>query len=380
MAVYLRKLMIDNFQAIRDATIKFVPGLNVIVGESDQGKSSILRAIRWVVRDAFRGTWFAKDKTSECRVGVQFQDHIIIREIERVLTDDGKTARLKSNRYIVKERGHQDRIFDKFRELPPEVINTIGISVPVVLGKAANEVIDLNFADQHRDAIFMLDRPGSVLARLLSHVVGLQPIHQAMRELSLRHRRLQQDVRQHQDRQSQLSELVSEFPAEMLQRSFDILDAKVSAVRELGDSYRAIADAYGVWERATERLWEVQMVVEDVDRLVALPWGKVIGQLESFIKLNDCYAIFSKMSADLERLRLYIDKIQVWVERLIEVDGWLEIANNIQFYRQALDRIKQGNNQIDTLMAEVVDIDAEYNKLLEEAGVCPVCGQATGDR
>ena len=37
-------LQIKNYQIVRDATLEFIPGLNVIVGETNNGKSAILRA------------------------------------------------------------------------------------------------------------------------------------------------------------------------------------------------------------------------------------------------------------------------------------------------------------------------------------------------
>ena len=45
----LESLKIRNFEAHRNSTLNFHPGVNVIIGESDQGKSAILRALEWVL-------------------------------------------------------------------------------------------------------------------------------------------------------------------------------------------------------------------------------------------------------------------------------------------------------------------------------------------
>ena len=58
----IKKLNILNFQSHKDTSLSFAPGVNVIVGASDSGKSAIIRALRWLiwnrpVGDAFRSHW-----------------------------------------------------------------------------------------------------------------------------------------------------------------------------------------------------------------------------------------------------------------------------------------------------------------------------------
>ena len=40
------KVQIKNYQIIKDANLEFIPGLNVIIGPSNNGKTSILKAIK----------------------------------------------------------------------------------------------------------------------------------------------------------------------------------------------------------------------------------------------------------------------------------------------------------------------------------------------
>jgi len=58
----IRTVHIQNFQSHKNTLLHLEPGVNVIVGGSDSGKSAILRAIKWVVYnkptgDAFRSNW-----------------------------------------------------------------------------------------------------------------------------------------------------------------------------------------------------------------------------------------------------------------------------------------------------------------------------------
>ncbi|WP_035425703.1 AAA family ATPase, partial [Halalkalibacterium ligniniphilum] len=61
----INTVRLENFQSHLDTSIDFSTGLNVIVGQSDSGKTSILRAIRWVLYNQPRGTDFM-------RVGADF--------------------------------------------------------------------------------------------------------------------------------------------------------------------------------------------------------------------------------------------------------------------------------------------------------------------
>ena len=61
----IQKLEIQNYQAHQNTTLNFSPGVNAIIGQSDSGKTSILRALRWVIEnrpggDAFRSSWGGK--------------------------------------------------------------------------------------------------------------------------------------------------------------------------------------------------------------------------------------------------------------------------------------------------------------------------------
>ena len=58
----IQSLKIINFQSHEDSTLDFVPGVNMILGASDSGKSAIIRALKWLVwnrpnGDAYRSNW-----------------------------------------------------------------------------------------------------------------------------------------------------------------------------------------------------------------------------------------------------------------------------------------------------------------------------------
>ena len=71
------KVEIKNYQVIKNAELNFVPGINAIVGATNNGKSSIIRAIRGAINNQ-GGSSFINYDANEASVSITFNDHEII--------------------------------------------------------------------------------------------------------------------------------------------------------------------------------------------------------------------------------------------------------------------------------------------------------------
>ena len=49
----IKSLHIQNFQSHKKTTLKFHKGINVVIGQSDSGKSAIIRALNWTINNMF---------------------------------------------------------------------------------------------------------------------------------------------------------------------------------------------------------------------------------------------------------------------------------------------------------------------------------------
>ena len=70
-------LKIEDFQSIGNAELEFTPGINLIVGQSNSGKTAILRAIDSVLTNPTYAKSFIKHHTNETNVTFQYNDNII---------------------------------------------------------------------------------------------------------------------------------------------------------------------------------------------------------------------------------------------------------------------------------------------------------------
>lgn len=77
----IRKITVENFQSHARTEIKLnpVPGLTALVGESDAGKSAVVRALRWLFLNEPRGAEFVRQGQRECCVAVEYADGTVVK-------------------------------------------------------------------------------------------------------------------------------------------------------------------------------------------------------------------------------------------------------------------------------------------------------------
>jgi len=146
----LTDIRLTNFQAHRDRHLTFVPNVNVIVGPTNAGKSSVFRAIRWLVEH--------KPIT-----GLQTFDepHTEV----TIASDRGEVTRFKhpTEGYGYKAAG-QTFVACATKQ-PSEVQATLGLS-------------EINLQGQH-DPPFLLTLPPGQMAKELNRIVDLSIIDKA---------------------------------------------------------------------------------------------------------------------------------------------------------------------------------------------------------
>lgn len=84
----ISKLILNNFQSHECTEIEFNDGLNIIIGESNNGKTSILRAIMWAIDNQPLGTDFIMAGKNDCSVRIEYNDGTFI-ERGRTLKNTG---------------------------------------------------------------------------------------------------------------------------------------------------------------------------------------------------------------------------------------------------------------------------------------------------
>lgn len=151
----ISKIIIKGYQRHKHLVLELDPGVTTIVGSTDQGKSAVLRALRWVCLNKPRGDDFINWEGARCAVTIRVEDHKITRA-------KGKDE----NTYIMDGKD----------------LNAIGNDVP-------RDVMDIlriapeNFQEQH-DPHFWISLPPPEVSRRLNEVVDLSVIDTTLSNLA----------------------------------------------------------------------------------------------------------------------------------------------------------------------------------------------------
>jgi DNA repair protein SbcC/Rad50 len=153
-------LTIQNFQSHKETKLEFDKGINIIIGQSDSGKSAVLRALNWVINNKPSGEAFRSNWGGDTEVGLKIQIHDdFFQKMVRKKTDS------KNTYSIVDPNGVTG--FSSFGQDVPEEIKQILNFSP------------LNMSGQF-DSPFLLDMSGGEVARYLNKIVHLDVIDKSL--------------------------------------------------------------------------------------------------------------------------------------------------------------------------------------------------------
>ncbi|GAB6935667.1 hypothetical protein JCM14720_15880 [Calditerricola yamamurae] len=263
------RLVIENFQSHERSELEFSPGLNVIVGPSDSGKSAIIRALRWALFNQPRGSDFVRAGADRCRVTVCFDDGTaIVRE---------RTA--TRNRYLVRLPDGREQVFEGFGTgVPDEVLEAHGIR-PLMLDEDLETLVHLAM---QLDPPFLLSERAAVRAKVLGLLSGAHLIDAAIRDTQRDVQALGQAIRHHEQEIERLQAELKPYDAlpayrAALERS-EAAGARAEAEFARLTRLQAVYEAWRTVEAERARWKAVQA------RLSALPAAeRVVAQLEALV-------------------------------------------------------------------------------------------------
>ena len=150
------KLNIRGFQSHKHSILKFVQGVNVIVGESDSGKSAIIRALIWLFTNRPPGNSFLTHGAKSTRVTLGADDHTL-----------SKTKGKGKTKYEIDELS----------------LEAMGQNIPEQMIEAICIKSEVNFMRQLDPPFLLSESPGEV-SRQLNNVASLQIIDKVLNKVN----------------------------------------------------------------------------------------------------------------------------------------------------------------------------------------------------
>lgn len=364
------RLALENFQSHVRSELRFSPGLNVIVGPSDQGKTALIRALRWVLYNEPRGTEFVRAGSDFCRVTVEFDDGV------QIVRERGPGV----NRYLLREDG-RERVFEAVGTgVPPEIAAAHGMPF---LKLDADRPVLLNVALQ-LEAPFLLLESGSLRAKAIGQVTGVHVLDAAIRDVVAEEGRVAREearlVREMEEWEEKLREF-DNLPAqeEALNRAEKVLQ-QARQLRERSLRLRRWKEA---WERVEEQSRRAERILaglRDLPRAeVLLRECQLAG--EKWARLRRWQTRWQETAAGLGRWRVVAERLQ-GVERGEELRARAEslvrreekLRGIQKRWEQNLEAEKRLREQRVRAQREESEARRRYGEILARLGRCPTCG------
>lgn len=293
---------IKDYQIIKDIELEFIPGLNVIVGPSNNGKSSILKAIKSCIY-TIPGSNSIRFGKNNYVVEIKFNEHT-------VMLNKG----LKESFYIV----DGDKYSKYGTNTPDAVSNALGIKELVLNG---NKEI-LNFWDQ-MNYPFLIDRTSVELFRFIVDSGDNDQLSAALKDMVSDRQSINKKIISLQgsievvDKDINTCKVALENSKELYNSSINIIKLKprVDRFRKLKDIYTNLLTLNKQYNTCLNNY-----------ELISTRYNKmklIYERLNNFIFNKSKYLIIlnrlNKINVDLDELNSKINKAKV-LSNIIKVD------------------------------------------------------------
>ncbi|MFA9456022.1 AAA family ATPase [Halalkalibacter sp. AB-rgal2] len=294
----IHSVHIENFQSHLDTYMEFDQGLNMIVGQSDSGKTAIIRALRWVLFNQPRGTDFLRISADFVRVTVTFTNGTVIcRE---------RTA--SKNRYTIRQKEQDDLILEGFGiHVPNEVLEAHGMGH---LRVDTDHDLALHISQQ-LDGPFLLEETSSTRAKVLGRISGAHFLDMAIRQTTRDVSQLNQRTRQEEETIDKLTKELEPFGhIDLLKEKLDLAGQEMQRLEALMQRKKQLEKLANVRKRMIQeenvqqnRLRLVKDVTEWENRVVRLE-----STLRSYQRLISLQKRQNVLSQDQSKCLFWIDK------------------------------------------------------------------------
>jgi exonuclease SbcC len=347
----IKKLHIKNFQSHEDTTLEFSPGVNIIVGSSDSGKTAIIRALRWLVWNRPSGDTIRSNWGGETCVTLE--------------TEKGTISRIKDkvDSYVLDAGTGKDSTFKAF-----------GTSVPEEISNFFN-INEVNLQQQLDSPFLLSESPGAV-ASYFNKVANLSKIDTAT---------------------ANVKAWITELTASIKHKETDIStnEEKLKQFEYLSDFEKSVLEleeTEGLLEDKKSGKEDLEGILIDITNLdYEIKEGKTLLPAEDLVN-TILSSMVSYKETDKRTMRL-----EDLVKQICEVDEQLEeeqkilkagpLVNDMLIYSQKkgeiyTNQIRLTNllNRIKFNVRELLIADENLKvsqRLFDEAfpNACPLCGK-----
>lgn len=262
----IESLNIKGYQSHKNTTIRFHKGVNIFVGETDYGKSAIIKALRLAINNRPSGDEFIS----------YWSDNTIIKT-----KVDGK---------VVKRKKGKENLYyiDKSK------FQAFGQSIPEPVSKLFN-ISDVNIQHQLDTPFLLSESPGEV-ARYFNKIVNLDIIDRSLTNISNCLKGERKDFSTKKDERDKLKKSLKDYSW--------LIDAE-DELRKLEQTQSSINKVSKQIEEISSLITTIERIEIDKEKLIKLTKAK--SKVYKLIKLNK---EISKENNNYNKLSEFIENVE----------------------------------------------------------------------
>ena len=181
------KLRLKNFRSYKDTAVEFAPGVNVITGENDSGKTNLLRAINLIVNNRPTGGDYRSDWGGDTEASLVIDNKVV-----------GRHRTNSENFYTLTHKNGKRDVFKSF-----------GTHVPDIIRQHLN-ISPVNIAFQ-LEGPFLLGQSAADVAKHFNSVVNLEVIDSTISNIASTLRKERAALKIENERKEVLTEKLSVY-------------------------------------------------------------------------------------------------------------------------------------------------------------------------
>lgn len=344
----IKSVHIKNYQSHADTELEFHPGVNVLVGSSDSGKSAIFRAIAWVMTNRPLGNAFCRWGTKKTQVELTIDSDTTI----------GRTKSKSENNYLF-----QGRDLLAGTEVPEDIQRVLKIDPQINI-------------QQQISAPFLLSSSPGEVAAFFNDIAGLSDIDLSIKNLKswqASHiriiKRLDLDI---EKQQAQVDEMKYLDQAE---RNLEALEQKQSELDQIKVDHKQIKDLIHKHSRCSETLDEVSVkanAVGPVNKLVqkTKDLDTLRQKAEGLTKTIQWHEMSHRVMLELESRAEAIDQISIIGDKM---DRMVQIRDQLAGLKKTWTSWTNTDVAFRTKQTEVERMQNKISDMMP--AVCPLCEQ-----
>lgn len=346
----IKRLELKNIQSHKHTIVEFSDGYNCIVGDTNTGKTALLRALYWVLYNRPTGTSVLNSKWNAREDGTPIEPFSVTLE-----TDRGTLERVRSktlNGYRLQMTDSPVVTYEAIKsDVPPEVQAFLNLS-------------SLNVQRQ-MDAPFLLSSSAPEATRYLNEIVHLDSIDKLLGTSESARRGAASE-------EKSLLQVIDTLQNKL--HDMDWLDKADDDMRCI-DSYVTTADtykqSYEMLEAALSTIREYKQTIQAADKITScLPIVHELDTLDMTI-VQKCQCLEDSIKNYRDSMNKVVDMtepLSLLHDLQCTCDSYNSMSSEVDTLADALHSYKE-------LSAQITASTAAYQSLVVQLpAVCPLCG------